>query len=274
MISLREGNCGFGAVIVKEGHLIAKAHDEEKTAEDATAHAEITAIKKASAQLGRDLSECILVSTHEPCPMCATAMLWSGISELAYGCSIKEALAQGRKRIDLPCKVIYARAGKEIISHQDILKAECAVLYDSAVRDHIEQLRQADQNQLEKLAHELSAKRLKWFTDHRSIYSSAGQDILETAYRVFLDKIGITAAEAPIVRRDPKRLVLHSKNDCPTLEACNILGLDTRFVCRHLTEKPTTRLLRQIHSKLRFTRNYDRLRPQCDYCEEMIVLDD
>ena len=51
-ISLREGNCGFGAVIIKGDTLIAKAHDTEKTFGDATAHAEMTAIQLASAELG------------------------------------------------------------------------------------------------------------------------------------------------------------------------------------------------------------------------------
>ena len=74
-ISLREGNCGFGSVIVKDGELIAKVHDTEKTEADPTAHAEMTAIRAASARLGKDLSGCIIISTHEPCRMCSTAVL-------------------------------------------------------------------------------------------------------------------------------------------------------------------------------------------------------
>jgi hypothetical protein len=144
---------------------------------------------------------------------------------------------------------------------------------DKTVKNNIDQLRDADQSQLEKLAQELSAKRMKWFSDNRPFFETDSEDILECGYRVFLTKLGITAEDAPIVRREPGILVLHSKNFCPTLEACKILGLDTRFVCRHLTEKPTTNLLRQIHPKLRFTRNYERLRPHFDYCEEMIILD-
>jgi len=84
-ISLQEGNCGFGAVIAQNGELIAKAHDTEKTGGDSTAHAEMIAIRCASAKLGRNLSGCILITTHEPCPMCATAIIWSGITEIAYG---------------------------------------------------------------------------------------------------------------------------------------------------------------------------------------------
>jgi tRNA(adenine34) deaminase len=109
MISLREGNRGFGAVIVKNNELIAKAHDTEKTVGDSTAHAEMIVIRFASSQLGRDLSGCVMIATHEPCPMCATAIIWSGITEIAFGYSIIEAIKQGRKRIDLSCRELFKR---------------------------------------------------------------------------------------------------------------------------------------------------------------------
>ena len=88
-----------------------------------------------------------------------------------------------------------------------------------------------------------------------------------------MKKLGITASQAPVRHRDNNSLVLRSMNFCPTLEACKILAMDTRFVCRHLTEIPTTELLRQIHPGLRFTRNYERLRPHAPYCEEIIILE-
>lgn len=272
--SLREGNCGFGAVIVKDGRLVARARDAEKTAADPTAHAEITAIRLAAAKLGRDLSGAVLVSTHEPCPMCATAMLWSGISEIAFGCSIQAAIEQGRRRIDLPCREIYARAGKELTIHADVLNHECSLLYNQTVRHNVELLRDAGQSKLESLARELSTKRLQWFADNHPSLKSGRTDAIDCAYEVFLKKLSIKAEEAPVVHRDDNGLVLHSTNFCPTLEACNILGIDTRFVCRYLTEKPTTDLLRQVHPNLRFARNYEKLRPHTPYCEEMILLDD
>ena len=92
MISLREGNYGFGAVIAKNNELIAKEHDTERTTGDSTAHAEMTVIRSASSKLGRDLSGCVMIATHEPCPMCATAIIWSGITEIAFGYSIKDAI--------------------------------------------------------------------------------------------------------------------------------------------------------------------------------------
>ena len=68
-VSLREGNRGFGAVVVKKNRIISRAHDCEETQADPTAHAEMGAIRDACVQLGKDLSSCAIVSTHEPCPM-------------------------------------------------------------------------------------------------------------------------------------------------------------------------------------------------------------
>jgi hypothetical protein len=206
--------------------------------------------------------------------MCATAVIWSGITEIAYGYSIKDAIKQGRRRIDLSCKELFKKAGKKISVREALLKDQCCVLYNKTVRDDIDRLRDADIQKLKTLAENLSKKRLRWYSAHGPIRANDRENILQTAYQVFLNKLGITADQAPIVEGDEKHLILHSSNFCPTLEACKILGLDTRFVCRHLTEKPTTDLMRQIHPKLRFTRNCERLRPHSDYCEEMILLED
>jgi len=273
-ISLAAGNSGFGAVIVAAGRVISRAHDTDKTSGDPTAHAEMNAIRSAAAKTGGHLSDCILVSTHEPCPMCSTAILWSGISAVAFGYSIKEALKQGRRRVDIPLREIFERSGRDIVVHENVLRKQCSVLYDRAVRQNIDQLRGADEKRLELLACDLSAKRVAWFAENCRSFSDEKKDALDAGYRVFLAKLGIRKDQAPVVSRDRNRLVLHSTNYCPTLEACRILDLDTRFVCRYLTEKPTTELLRQVNPKLRFTRNYEKLRPYSDFCEEMILLEE
>ena len=273
-ISLRGGNHGFGAVIVKNNELIAKGHDMETTTGDPTAHAEMTAIRSASSKLGRNLTGCVMISTHEPCPMCATAVIWSGITEIAYGYSIKEAIKQGRKRIDLSCKALFKRAGREIRVNDTVLHDQCSVLYNKAVRDDIDRLRGANKQKLVASAEELSKKRLHWYSEFGQCPAAEEHDILKAAYYLFLQKLGITEDQAPVVRCGKKHLIIHSSNYCPTLEACKLLGLDTRFICKHLTEKPTTDLIRQIHPKLRFTRNYEKLRPYSEYCEEMITLED
>lgn len=271
--SLRGGNSGFGAVIVKDGDLVARAHDTDTTDGDPTAHAEMKVIRLASAVFGKDLSGCVIISTHEPCPMCSTAMFWSGINEIAFGCSIKESLKQGRKRLDISIEEIFSRGGREIIIHENILHAHCSILYNRAVRDEIKALRSADENRLKELAAEKLLKRLEWFDNNRTLVDKASP-VLDEAYKLFIRKFGIAPEEAAVVSRDNNRLIIHSRNFCPTLEACRILKMDTRFVCRHLTENATTGLLRQLNPKLSFARNYDKIRPYAAYCEEMIILED
>ena len=81
----------FGAVIVCKGKVIAKAHNTV-LASDATSHAEINAIRKASKKLKRfDLSDCEIYSTCEPCPMCFYAIQWANIKKVFYGASSKDA---------------------------------------------------------------------------------------------------------------------------------------------------------------------------------------
>ncbi|HXP31181.1 MAG TPA: nucleoside deaminase [Stellaceae bacterium] len=84
----------FGAVIVREGKMIAEAHNEVIRLNDPTAHAEILAIRRAAASLvSRDLSACDVYVNGMPCPMCYSAMYWAGLRKLYYGCSA-EQLAQ------------------------------------------------------------------------------------------------------------------------------------------------------------------------------------
>ena len=75
----------FGAVIVKDGEIISKAHNEVLKTNDPTAHAEMVAIRRASKKLGRfNLSDCDIYSTCEPCPMCFSAIHWAKIKKLYF----------------------------------------------------------------------------------------------------------------------------------------------------------------------------------------------
>ena len=76
----------FGAVIVRDGVVISRAHNEVLKRNDPTAHAEILAIREASSILkSYDLSTCEIYSTSEPCPMCFAAIFWARIKRLVYG---------------------------------------------------------------------------------------------------------------------------------------------------------------------------------------------
>ena len=152
----------------------------------------------------------------------------------------------------------------------DVKKDECGLFYNNQVRKSIKQLRNAGPTKLSRLAKELRTKRIDWFKSQN--IQCDNNDTLDMAYQLFLTKLGITADEAPIVEKQDKKLLIHSKNFCPTLEACKILGLDTRDICKQLSEKPTQALLQRLNPNLRFKRNYNSLRPFKPYCEEMIIL--
>lgn len=86
----------FGACIVKDGEVIARAHNTVLADCDPTCHAEVNAIRKASKLLKTPfLSECILYTTSEPCPMCSTASMWARIPTIYIGADRSVAAAFG-----------------------------------------------------------------------------------------------------------------------------------------------------------------------------------
>jgi guanine deaminase len=90
-VASRDGG-PFGAVIVKGGVVIARGHNRVVSTHDPTAHAEVVAIREASALLERfDLSDCELYTTCEPCPMCYSAAHWAKIKKLYYGATRQDA---------------------------------------------------------------------------------------------------------------------------------------------------------------------------------------
>jgi Cytosine/adenosine deaminases len=94
--ALKGMRCGdggpFGAVIVKDGKIIAQGHNMVIKTHDPTAHAEVTVIRKACAALERfDISDCEIYSSCEPCPMCFAAIHWAKMTKLYYGCTRKDA---------------------------------------------------------------------------------------------------------------------------------------------------------------------------------------
>ena len=89
---IKAGHGGpFGSVIVKDGVVIAKSHNQVLKNNDPTCHGEIMAIHKACKKLGtHDLSGCEIYTTGEPCPMCMSAILWANIDKVYYGCNIAD----------------------------------------------------------------------------------------------------------------------------------------------------------------------------------------
>jgi tRNA(adenine34) deaminase len=151
------------------------------------------------------------------------------------------------------------------------LKEECGLLYNKLVRNEVKRLRGVTEDELFKLNEDSIDRRLSWFAENRDHFTFINENSLESAYRLLLCRFGIDEFEAPVIERDGNKILFHSMNFCPTLEACKILNLDTRFICKRYNENSTDRLIKQIDPQLKFERNYKKIRPYYDFCEEMIL---
>ena len=90
--SVKNGGGPFGAVIVKDGEIIAGSANRVTLDNDPTAHAEVNTIRQACRKLGTfDLSDCVIYTSCEPCPMCLGAIYWAHIKCIYYGNTKKDA---------------------------------------------------------------------------------------------------------------------------------------------------------------------------------------
>ena len=86
------GGGPFGAVIVRNGEIIATGTNRVTDSCDPTAHAEVSAIRAACAKLGDfKLTGCTIYSSCEPCPMCLSALYWAGVERIYYGNTKQDA---------------------------------------------------------------------------------------------------------------------------------------------------------------------------------------
>lgn len=125
------GQTPFGACIVCRGQMVACAHNVVWAQTDITAHAEIHAIRLACRQLEKiDLSGCVIYSTCEPCPMCFSAIHWSGISEIFYGAGIADARAAGFHELDISNRQMKEMGQSPLKVTEGLLAQECRDLFD------------------------------------------------------------------------------------------------------------------------------------------------
>lgn len=90
--AVRDGDQPYGAVVLRGDRIVGAAPSRVVSVNDATAHAEMEALRDAARQLrSRDLSGCVLVSTSRPCRMCEAAAAWAGISRMVFGESLTDA---------------------------------------------------------------------------------------------------------------------------------------------------------------------------------------
>lgn len=119
----------FGAVVVRDGEIVAEACNEVLGTNDPTAHAEIVAIRRATTKLGRfDISDCEIYSTCEPCPMCLAAIHWAGIRKLYFGADRHDSTIGGFDD-EFIYQLMDGTADSPLL-HPEILEKEaCAELF-------------------------------------------------------------------------------------------------------------------------------------------------
>jgi len=119
----------FGACIVREGRVLAVSRNTV-LARDATCHAEINAIRKASRRIGTfDLSGCVIFSTTEPCPMCFGAIHWARIGLVVYGTSIADAGRAGFNELRISNAALKTLGKSRIRLIEGFLRDECLDLF-------------------------------------------------------------------------------------------------------------------------------------------------
>ena len=92
--NVNNGGGPFGAVIVKDGRVVATGVNRVVPDNDPTAHAEVNAIRAACVKLGTfNLSGCVLYTSCEPCPMCLGAIYWAHLDKIYYGATQYDAAA-------------------------------------------------------------------------------------------------------------------------------------------------------------------------------------
>lgn len=97
------GGGPFGAVIVRDGEIVATGVNQVTLINDPTAHAEVSAIRNACRKLETfQLTDCVVYSSCEPCPMCLSALYWAGVKKIYFGNTKEDAAA-----IDFSDKFIY-----------------------------------------------------------------------------------------------------------------------------------------------------------------------
>lgn len=120
----------FGAVVTDStGNVISIASNRVLEMHDATAHAEIIAIREAGKKLGNhDLSGCTLYATGYPCPMCLSAIIWANISKVYYGTNLEDA-----KNIGFRDDFIYdyiKGANTDILDIKELDREDCIKLFE------------------------------------------------------------------------------------------------------------------------------------------------
>jgi tRNA(Arg) A34 adenosine deaminase TadA len=131
---MEAGGSPFGAVVVRDGEVLAAEHNRVLQTHDPTAHAEVTALRAAARALGtHDLAGCTVYSTTEPCPMCFAAIHWAHCDRIVYGASIADAAGAGFRELAISNDVMARMGGATLKVDGGVLAAEARAQFETFV---------------------------------------------------------------------------------------------------------------------------------------------
>ncbi|MBT8769175.1 nucleoside deaminase [Metapseudomonas boanensis] len=126
--NVENGGRPFGALLVRDGQVLARAVNEMHLDQDPTAHAELQAIRAASQQLGPRLDGCVIYASGQPCPMCLAAMHLCGVERVVFAAANAEGEPFG-----LSTAAIYQQMalplGEQKLDIQHLPQPAMAVVY-------------------------------------------------------------------------------------------------------------------------------------------------
>jgi len=137
----RNGDYAIGAVLVKNDEIIARMPNVTRTRNDPTQHAEIEVTRKALIALGQKfLEDCVLYTTHEPCPMCATAAVWVKLRGVVFGARLSDMITYSQthgnekwawRTVSISAAEVFEKGNPKVELIGDFLREECKKLFHS-----------------------------------------------------------------------------------------------------------------------------------------------
>ncbi len=133
---LAAGQSPFGCAIAVGDRVVAEAHNTVVLTTDITAHAEVNALREGCKEVDDIfLTDAVVATTCEPCPMCMSALHWARVGTVYYGATIADAEQAGFNELQLPASELLKIGGSNVQLKDGCLAEECRELFTTWLND-------------------------------------------------------------------------------------------------------------------------------------------
>lgn len=127
---IEAGQSPFGCAIAMGDKVVAQSHNTVVLTTDITAHAEVNALREGCTEVGDIfLTDAVVATTCEPCPMCMAALHWARVDTVYYGATIADADGSGFNELTLPAAELLRIGGSDVKLKEGLLVEECRQLF-------------------------------------------------------------------------------------------------------------------------------------------------